>query len=245
MAGKIKDYKNKIIGKSRVIKFSKLVETYNGKRIAVWQCQCECGRLHEKTSGELAGCIKLKKPNTCGDRMCCVDIKIGERFGRLTVLSFKRVKQKNKETTMIKICCKCDCGKEIESIPNRLKSKATRSCGCLRKEELSKRSTTHGMGGSNEYWLFHWAKARAREQNVPFNLEVSDIKIPKVCPVIGVKLEKSSDGKIQRNSPTLDKIIIKKGYVKGNIQVLSNRANFLKNNGTLKEFEKILEYIKK
>ena len=47
------------------------------------------------------------------------------------------------------------------------------------------------------------------------------------------------------SSPSLDRIIPSLGYVKGNIRVISFRANTLKNNATLSELELILEDAKK
>ena len=41
----------------------------------------------------------------------------------------------------------------------------------------------------------------------------------------------------------LKKIDSSKGYIKGNIQVISFKANRLKNNGTIEEFKKIISYI--
>ncbi len=43
--------------------------------------------------------------------------------------------------------------------------------------------------------------------------------------------------------PTLDRIIPSRGYVRGNIAVISFRANFLKRDATLDELRKIIRYI--
>lgn len=87
------------------------------------------------------------------------------------------------------------------------------------------------------------AKQRAKKENLPFNIEVSDIVVPKFCPVLGIELKVSNE----RNSwasPSLDKTIPELGYVKGNIEVISKRANLLKNNATVEEVEKLLDYMK-
>ena len=44
------------------------------------------------------------------------------------------------------------------------------------------------------------------------------------------------------NSPTLDKFIPSKGYVKGNVQIISWRANNLKNDGSPEEWIKIANW---
>lgn len=92
---------------------------------------------------------------------------------------------------------------------------------------------------SKEYFLFHHAKHRAAETNTEFNITVDDINIPKKCPILGIKLCLDNN-KAQVNSPSIDRIDNSKGYVKGNVWVISKKANTLKNDGTLKEFIKLV-----
>ncbi len=90
--------------------------------------------------------------------------------------------------------------------------------------------------------LFQGAKARAKAQDLPFNLEMDDIEIPTLCPVLGIEMQWGNS--LTNFTPTLDKIVPKEGYVKGNVKVISAKANRLKNNATLEELEKIVAYIK-
>ena len=85
-----------------------------------------------------------------------------------------------------------------------------------------------------ERGLFDRAKKRAKAKKLDFNLQVSDIVIPAFCPVLGIPI---SIGKktIQPNSPSLDRIIPELGYVKGNVQVISARANAMKNDASRDE----------
>lgn len=62
---------------------------------------------------------------------------IGQKFGRLTVVERKG----NDKHRSIVWLCKCDCGNFIETTTNNLKSWNTKSCGCLKKELLSERSS--------------------------------------------------------------------------------------------------------
>ncbi len=81
-------------------------------------------------------------------------------------------------------------------------------------------------------------KYKCKAKDIPFDLEESDIIVPEYCPILGIKLEYNEDrGKF--NSPSIDRIKPELGYVKGNIRVISNRANTLKNNMTLEEVELI------
>lgn len=81
------------------------------------------------------------------------------------------------------------------------------------------------------------AKRRSKVQNLPFNIEINDIIIPKYCPILEIRLERNYGGKPKSNSPSLDKIIPELGYVKGNIRVISHKANMMKNNATEKELK--------
>lgn len=94
--------------------------------------------------------------------------------------------------------------------------------------------------------MYYRTKGRAKKHGIPFNLDVEDIVIPDKCPILGIELNKSKfTGRPLPNTPSIDKIIPAKGYVKGNIDIISYRANSLKNNGTLEEFKKIVEYLER
>lgn len=86
-------------------------------------------------------------------------------------------------------------------------------------------------------------KARAKRGNIPFNLEHSDIVIPPTCPILGIPL-KINSGHSGENSPSVDRIIPEFGYIKGNIKVISNKANSIKSNASIQDLEKVLEYVK-
>lgn len=67
--------------------------------------------------------------------------------------------------------------------------------------------------------------------------------MPTICPVLGIPLV-LGQGKLHDNSPTLDRIIPELGYVKGNVKVISYKANRIKNNGTLADLEAVIRYMK-
>lgn len=82
--------------------------------------------------------------------------------------------------------------------------------------------------------LLHGAKRRAKERNRKFDVCESDFEIPTHCPILGIKLVRGV-GKMHAGSPTLDEIEIGKGYIRGNIQVISAKANIMKSDATAKE----------
>lgn len=85
------------------------------------------------------------------------------------------------------------------------------------------------------YRLFYAAKYRAQRLGIPFHIQLKDVVVPVTCPVLGVPLHYKT-----KYSPSIDRINPKKGYVRGNVRVISKRANTLKNNGTLWEFQRIV-----
>lgn len=76
---------------------------------------------------------------------------------------------------------------------------------------------------------------------MPFTIETSDIVIPKTCPILGIPLQPRGDNK--DFSPSLDKVIPARGYVAGNVAVISNRANRIKSDATLEELKSIVAYV--
>lgn len=93
--------------------------------------------------------------------------------------------------------------------------------------------------------LIQGALERARKYNLPFDITAEDVPIPQTCPVLGISITPNIGGRIAAdNSPSLDRIIPEKGYVKGNVKVISYRANMIKNAGTIEEHMKIVEYMR-
>ena len=86
------------------------------------------------------------------------------------------------------------------------------------------------------------ARQRARRTNVPFSITESDITIPENCPCFGIPLVQNK-GKTCPGSATLDQIVAGKGYVSGNIQVISLKANTMKSNATRTELELFSKWI--
>lgn len=103
----------------------------------IWKCQCECGKILELNGSE----IRRGNVKSCGCKRYELQqksngnyLKPGTRFGRLIVL---RLLPHN-ERGALKYECKCDCGKIVSVASYDLRRGATNSCGCLRRELLSK-----------------------------------------------------------------------------------------------------------
>lgn len=87
--------------------------------------------------------------------------------------------------------------------------------------------------------ILHQTKCKAHKAGVKFNLTVADIKIPKVCPVFGVPFDKHN----KLRSTSVDRINNRKGYIKGNVQIISGLANVMKNQATPAELLRFAEWI--
>jgi hypothetical protein len=95
-----------------------------------------------------------------------------------------------------------------------------------------------------ERHLANVAKRRAKLKGLDYSITWKDIVIPEVCPVLGIELVHGS-GRWADTSPTLDRIDNSKGYIQGNIVVISWRANRLKSDASLQELLLLGEWAKK
>jgi hypothetical protein len=98
--------------------------------------------------------------------------------------------------------------------------------------------------------IFRSAKARAKKKGREFSITVEDVVIPDKCPVLGIPLrcatgEGPIGGSNNWNAPTLDRINNCKGYIVGNVAVISRKANTLKWNGTPEELAAVATYVAK
>lgn len=82
-------------------------------------------------------------------------------------------------------------------------------------------------------YLYNLAKRRAKSRNVEFNIDLSDLTLPTHCPYLGILLD--SYHPEQKYHPSIDRIDSSKGYIKGNVEIISHRANMLKNNASSEE----------
>ena len=85
----------------------------------------------------------------------------GQKFGRLTVLSYAGTKGKSTYWQ-----CKCDCGEVRIVQSSNLKSGRIISCGCHKREMASKTHTIHGMTTHGVQRLYNcWVSMKRRCYN--------------------------------------------------------------------------------
>ena len=119
----------------------------------------------------------------------------------------------------------------------------TREDFIQRTRTRNHRIRTTGVG--LESVLVSAAKTRAKQKGLEFNITKDDIIIPRKCPVLGIELKCQQGGRHCDNSPSLDRIDPAFGYVKGNVIVVSFKANMIKSFGTPDEHLKIYKFYKK
>lgn len=169
----------------------------------------------------------------------------------------------SKETTELKEqglkkCCTCKTVKEHACFS---KHKARWDglepvCKACSKEKDKRRWDTPGykerkyaqhrkwLDANREATMIHNTRATAKEKNLEHDITKEDIYIPEYCPILGLKLEFSGNGYAD-NAPSVDRIDNTKGYIKGNVQVISWRANTLKRDATLEELKQLVNYLEK
>ena len=94
------------------------------QRVALWECRCDCGNTC-KVEGYL---LKSGRRKSCGCIRSTADKMIGKRFGKLTVIA----EDLDNHTTLQKVICRCDCGREKSIATRDLKNGKVKSCGCDR-----------------------------------------------------------------------------------------------------------------
>ena len=172
----------------------------------------------------------------------------GMEFGKLTAtgnIKFELHKHLKVPRTVKFHELKCVCGDVKFYLQNTLKR--IKKCMSCHKADSKYYNKTHGMSHSIEYRLFQTSQARAKKRNLDFNIELNDIFIPDYCPVLNIKIDKRLFKKSSRraldNSASLDRIDSLKGYIKGNIAVMSYLANSIKNEGNAAEHDAIATFI--
>jgi len=177
-----------------------------------------------------------------------------------------RYREKMRRENPFKKCPTCGIVKPLDQFTfskteNRYKSKCH---DCRHETYLSEREQS--LKRSNDYYqenkesvlaksherrkkniakeILRSARERARRKGLEFNIEESDIIVPEKCPVLGIPLIQGK-GKVCRNSPSIDRINPLKGYVKGNVIIVSNLANTIKTNATPSEIRMVADFYEK
>ena len=144
-----------------------------------------------------------------------------------------------------KECRICKENKPITDFYLRADSNTFRTeCRPCQNKLLSKDRATIGSP-RHCYILLRDARKRAKSRRMRCDItteELAEIALD-TCPVLGIKLEVGGDS--WQNSPTLDRIDNTKGYVKGNVIMVSHLVNTIKNRATPSQIKKVADFYMK
>ena len=114
-----------------------------------------------------------------------------------------------------------------------------RLCKELKVKRRQKKISNRGSAWA----LWDRAKQRATKNGIPFDIKVSDIIVPETCPVFGTLLVAIGKQGGHGASPSLDRIDPIRGYTKGNIAVISRKANCIKQNASVDEIKAVANWL--
>ena len=85
--------------------------------------------------------------------------------------------------------------------------------------------------------LLYAAKTRAKKYGIQFSIDKSDIVVPESCPILGIQFGPNTGRGpgAHQDSMSLDRVDPSLGYVPGNVQVISMKANVMKNSANVAE----------
>lgn len=87
-----------------------------------------------------------------------------------------------------------------------------------------------------------------RAEGIPFDLTIADLAIPERCPLLGIPIVVRTEGTHRgprHDAPSVDRLDPTKGYVRGNVWVVSMRANAIKQNASLEEIETLARNLRR
>jgi len=133
------------------------------------------------------------------------------------------------------ICRICGCAKSYDEYHRAGKSHFLCSDG-IRRERVCRKCKAEKFQESDPRSKLIWPAAkRAKEKGIDFKITIEDIVIPSYCPLLGIPLKRGA-GKATANSPSLDRINNQYGYIKGNVMVISRKANSMKQDLPIEAF---------
>lgn len=176
---------------------------------------------------------------------CAVDIT-GARFGRLLPIK-REVFTRSNGRKDSRYLCKCDCGKETIVVLSNLTSGTTRSCGCLRKDEVSQRKRKPDQDVAlRQIWNYYRrnAKLRGLKWSLTWAKFATLVQAPcHYCGAVGVNETKvrsfvhrtEASYRVFRNNG-VDRKNSKLGYTDDNCLTACKRCNIAKSTMTKQEF---------
>ncbi len=146
---------------------------------------------------------------------------------------------------MNKICKICKFEKPLSDFPKAVTTADRRDIYCKPcKKQAQAAWYSKNRRKIKLQSMLHRAAKRAKRKRLQFELVLDDLNpIPLICPVLGITLNWDRGGKPAGDSPSLDRVDNSKGYVRGNIAIISNRANMIKCDACEEEIRKVADWL--
>lgn len=146
----------------------------------------------------------------------------------------------------MKVCSKCGGSKPESEFYTSRESRDGLNPSCKPCCRLASQASLSRLRAQSKLGLhLRSAKARAARDGVPFTITESDIKTPARCPIFGVRLIYDGGGRgygAKPDAASLDRVYPERGYVPGNVVVVSWRANRTKCMLTPKELKRMSDF---
>ena len=157
----------------------------------------------------------------------------------------------------MKECSTCKTLKNLDEFNRDKRAKDNKRAECkLCHRVNSRKHRENNLDRASENW-YKWkkenpkkyilwrAKQQARLKGRDFDLKEEDIHLPKECPILGIELKYLDATLNDPQAASLDRLDSSKGYVKGNVNIVSFRANTLKGGATIEELRAVIEWMEK
>ena len=177
---------------------------------------------------------------------------------------YKRTKVSFSENPT-RICLRCNEEKHFKEFRERNKKKkrvgwiaidgSKRSSHCKICERIEAAGRYRKSGIHQRY---NALRVNAKKKNVPFEISKEYLaklfeEAPNKCPILGIELKvndyspgaKDNKGDFRNNSYSVDRIVPELGYVEGNLIIVSDLANRIKNNATPDQIIQVGKFYKK
>ena len=136
------------------------------------------------------------------------------------------------------------CGTEVEPTSPAQKY-CTRECRKFCSSVKDMQAIATWQRNNPERSMLRSARHRAKVKGMAFNIELGDIVIPELCPVLGIPIFRTTGHGGAENSPSLDRKDNTKGYIKGNVQVISYLANMMKSSAAPEQLIQFANWVLK
>jgi len=132
--------------------------------------------------------------------------------------------------------------KQLLSIQRKEARKRRKDRNIEHHRSVNQRYHQYGKG-----YFYGWAnciRRRAKVKGLPYDLDADFLMsiMPERCPVLDIPLARRTGVGTTANSPTVDRIVPELGYVRGNVMIISKRANQIKSDASPEEIMKVAQF---